>query len=331
MSIKVENPKNPIVLEGLWRLGKTELARIYCDTYGYGLHPEPYHDPGETQDLDSWYTQKHKERELFIRESGLLERSALSAFAFLYALKKTLPHPSQLSSLKERLQEEEGLVVYLKDASNQIDWGKEDVRGYSSDIQAILADPQARARYDEWYTQILPRQYGILPFIARVSTNEGRRPVEDIARDIHLALACRRVAQANVACFSGSGGDIKFLVLKRISKKGGFWQTITGGIHPGEGALEAAGREMYEEIGITQDQAIPFWTPISYSFMGSDDYELDEYVFGCKISDPTAIATSGEHDDFAWLPPAEAMSLIAFEDNKRAIEYLCKKETDSPS
>ena len=44
--------------------------------------------------------------------------------------------------------------------------------------------------------------------------------------------------------------NYKFLLLKRIKSRGGFWQPITGGIEGDESEEEAMKREIKEEIGV---------------------------------------------------------------------------------
>ena len=133
-----------------------------------------------------------------------------------------------------------------------------------------------------------------------------------------------RVAQVNVVCFTrDEKGGIKILTLKRNEQKGGFWQAVTGGVHTGEDYLAAARREAAEETGISDCKV--FETPLSYSFMGDDGYELTEYVFGCEIKDPSLVKLSGEHTAFEWLSPEEAKNRMKYEDNKTAVDAVCKK------
>lgn len=137
-------------------------------------------------------------------------------------------------------------------------------------------------------------------------------------------LKASRVAQVNIVCFMRGGkGDIKILTLKRSEQKGGFWQTVTGGIHVGEDYLAAAKRETEEETGISDCEVFP--TEFYYSFMGDDGYELTEYVFGCEIKNPSLVKLSSEHTAMEWLSPEDAKSRMKYDDNKTAIDAVCKK------
>jgi dATP pyrophosphohydrolase len=297
------------------------------------LRPEPFHTLegylGQPEDLNQWYVQKHLLREEFFQDStpSLVERSVLSTFAFLYTLEKPLPNLSLIRSLQKVLTEQRVLTVYMKAGDNFTLPKKEDLGNYSADIQKIILDGQLRKRYDEWFINILPREYGILPFILETTKDGSRRTIKTLSDEVHMVLACDRVAQVNVVCFTRDAltGSIFILVLKRNSNKGGFWQTITGGIHSGESPLTAATRETYEETSFTTNQSNVFWTDATYSFMGDDGYLLNEYVFGCEIKDVGLFKKSNEHEEFEWLNPLEAKRRVKFENNKFAIDKLCKK------
>lgn len=333
MSIKVPHPINSIILEGLWGLGKTQLAQAYCTQYAYKLVPEPLHThelkPREISDLNSWYLRAHQNREHFLEDSSpvILERSILSTFAFLYALERPLPDLSHISRLRNVIKKNKILIAYLNLNKNFSFWEKENLKEYHPDIQNILEHEDMRLRYQEWYEVILPQKHGILPFHLRMIQNSKRRETNDLVHDIYLSLACKRVAQINTVCFTKDldKGKIQILILRRNPQKGGFFQTVTGGICPGESAHEAAKRETAEEIGIPEQTINPFWTPFTYSFLGDDGYPLDEYVFGCEIQNPALINISQEHENFAWVTPEKAKELLKFDSNRRAIDEVIKK------
>ena len=47
-----------------------------------------------------------------------------------------------------------------------------------------------------------------------------------------------------------NGGNVEILLLKTIPGRGGFWQSVTGKVEPGESLCDAARRELHEETGI---------------------------------------------------------------------------------
>lgn len=44
--------------------------------------------------------------------------------------------------------------------------------------------------------------------------------------------------------------DVQFLLLLRTPDRGGFWQTVSGGLERGETAWQTALREVHEETGL---------------------------------------------------------------------------------
>jgi 8-oxo-dGTP pyrophosphatase MutT (NUDIX family) len=333
MSIKNNNPENSIIVEGLWNVGKTSIARSYCEKFGYTLLSEPMHTHQDEvpaiKDIDLWYIDQHKKRADLLQDSKKVfsERSILSSFAFLYALDRPLPDKNLINYLRDIIQKNTILIVYIR--SEKLVVSKKDINSkvYSEDIQNILENPKASLRYENWYNDILPREYGISPLVVNVTGQEGiSRSVTDMANEINLVLKCNRIAQINVVCFARSksnADDLQILVLKRNQQKGGFWQTITGGVHIGENLYNAAKREVMEEIGLFDDVSL-FPTRLSYSFMGDDGYMLKEYVFGCEVSDPSKIQISEEHDSFEWMHPQKAVDRVAYENNKQAINSVIK-------
>jgi 8-oxo-dGTP pyrophosphatase MutT (NUDIX family)/deoxyadenosine/deoxycytidine kinase len=329
MAKKIINPKNSVVIEGLWTLGKTTIAQAYCNKYKYLFIPEPFHTRGENAenivDINAWYLQEHKRREVELQKEApvLFERSILSTFAFHYALERPLPNDSYIASFQKILQDRSILVVYLK-MNEELLLKKDTLVAYSKDIQHILLNEKARNRYEEWYTKILPLEYEITPFILRGLEGEKRRSLDEITNEIHLVLKCNRVAQVNVVCFTESEHGRRFLTLKRNEQKGGFWQTLTGGIHAGEGALQAAIREVREEIALDSGDFELTKINLSYFFQGDDGYLLDEYVFACKVKDISKVRISEEHDECEWLSAEDAEKRVKFDSNKAAISFTKK-------
>lgn len=336
MSIKSQNPLNPIIVEGLWTLGKTSIAQLYCSKYKYDFISEPWHTKESVlmpdSEVDNWYLTEHKKREGLLRQESavFLDRSILSTFAFNFALGRSLPDEGYLTSLKELIQTERILIVYIKAEDELFSYKKEELQEYTEDIQNIILQKELRDRYEEWYTKVLPLKYGITPLVVRVFKDGLRQSTEEITKDIRSSLINNRVAQVNIVCFDDqSVENLKVLVLKRSEDKGGFWQTITGGIHPGEDLMEAAQREIYEEINLAPSEYEIDLTDMTYSFEGNDGYILDEYVFACKIKDFVNIKISEEHETMEWLKLEAAQKKVKYENNRLAIHAGYKKISSS--
>ncbi|MBY0376535.1 NUDIX pyrophosphatase [Patescibacteria group bacterium] len=332
MGIKINNPKNSIIIEGLWGTGKTLVANTYCNKYNYKLISEPvFEDSGNitiSNNKDQWYIKNHTEREHYLQESYpvLLERSILSTYAFLYVLHKTLPDELYIKKLQKSIEENKILLVFLKNTgAENLELNKK----YSPEIQNIITNENNANLYNEWYTKILPFKYGIVPFVLNIKKEGVRNTTEVLVNNIYLALTYNRIAQVNIVCFTESLEGIKILILKRNKIKGGFWQTVTGGIHPGENLFNASKRELMEETGFGESDGQLLATDYIYSFIGNDNYELHEYVFGYKINDPAKFKISTEHDEFQWCSPTEAKEKMSFETNKNAIDAVIRKLSSS--
>jgi dATP pyrophosphohydrolase len=122
----------------------------------------------------------------------------------------------------------------------------------------------------------------------------------------------------------------EYLMLKRIKSRGGFWQGVTGAPENNETIIEGAKRELIEETGFRSVNLIQ--TDVSYIIPMQDKWkdiypedtsEIPEYLFiaiihqsGNPKIDPI------EHDEWKWCSYRKAMSLLSWDDNKKALKYV---------
>lgn len=324
----VETQKNSVIIEGLWFSGKTTLAQYYCSKNKYKFIPEPIHlgKVSEVQDIDKWYRSEHSRREMSLVGAPLvvLDRSSLSSYAFAFAMGRDITNYSAIDQLKKIVRTHTVLVVYLKSEELHFpqDFSSDE---YYSGVKQLLLDTKLREKYEQWFFEELPYKHGITPFILRTLENGTKKKVEKMEEEIRAVLAHNRVAQVNIVCYWKEATTTKILVLKRNQRKGGFWQTITGGVHVGESIFEAARREIFEEIGLESESSSLFATKARYSFMGNDGYILDEYVFASRVDDRDLVRISEEHTTFEWLDVEEAKKRVAYENNRIAIDSLSNK------
>jgi len=327
--------QNPIIIEGLWGLGKTELAKRFCARHGYTLFPEPFHTLEHhtvlPADIDEWYVNMHQHRFaefLGHREPALMERSALSSFAFAYALKKKMPDLNILMDLRREIRQRKIILAYITNADVSV-FQKAALSGrYSKEVWHILADEDARSRYEHWYTSVLPLEYSITPFILPVQWSGVTATTNQLVSQLESGMLAQRIAQVNVVCFDASQSqrnEFRVLLLKRSHHKGGYWQTITGGVRPGESLGDAAIREVGEETGLKPDLKSFFSVPFQYSFMGTDGYPLFEYVFACALNGYSPVSLSAEHEMFKWGNLNDAKAMLVYENNFKAVTQAKEK------
>ena len=93
------------------------------------------------------------------------------------------------------------------------------------------------------------------------------------------------------------------LLLLQFAKFHNFgFQNITGSVELGETFLEAAERELQEEIGITQELKD---IGLEFSFQDQWGYIVTEKVFLNKLDKIPSITLSDEHQSFKWIPIKE--------------------------
>ncbi len=125
-------------------------------------------------------------------------------------------------------------------------------------------------------------------------------------------------------------GRLNFLLLKRAATEEvypGLWQPITGRMHEGEKAWEAAIREIKEETGLSPES---FWVvPNVNSFYNpvKDTASLIP-VFAAKVAEDAEVVLSAEHDDYMWTTLEEALPLLAWPGQRRSADIIDRYTRD---
>jgi dihydroneopterin triphosphate diphosphatase len=124
-----------------------------------------------------------------------------------------------------------------------------------------------------------------------------------------------------VIIFRKDNEKFQFLLLKRIPKKGGFWQPISARIQDKENPLQGAIRELKEETNINKTKRnIEVWNFSNGNGGGK------EFVFAFEVDPNTNVCLDSnvypEHDDYKWCNFEEAVKLAKWPQYKEALKKL---------
>jgi 8-oxo-dGTP pyrophosphatase MutT (NUDIX family) len=114
----------------------------------------------------------------------------------------------------------------------------------------------------------------------------------------------------------------RVLLLKMLESRGGHWQPVTGGVDAGESFSDAALREAQEETGFHFER-LPQFLGLEYEFDGRWGPAVERAFLLPLIGGeepPTPKLDPKEHDEYRWVSPEEALSLIPFENNRLAVQ-----------
>jgi 8-oxo-dGTP pyrophosphatase MutT (NUDIX family) len=126
--------------------------------------------------------------------------------------------------------------------------------------------------------------------------------------------------QVEVYFFKKEGEETKYLVMKRVPEKGGFWQPLTGGNEVGETLEETVVREAGEETGITKlNRVINTGYKFEFNDHGKDYVET---IYGAEVDPNTEVKISSEHSEYKWATKTEALALLKWPNNKEGLEIL---------
>ena len=138
----------------------------------------------------------------------------------------------------------------------------------------------------------------------------------------------RLPTQVLVYCYRQNVGTSNYLLLRRTPKFGAFWQGVTGAPEGKESLVDAANRELHEETQLFPKQL--YQVDFGYSFSVEEEWKwayhpdvthIDEFVFLAEIAASSEPVLSFEHDLYQWAGFDQAIELLKWPNNRRALEY----------
>lgn len=130
-----------------------------------------------------------------------------------------------------------------------------------------------------------------------------------------------RLCFVDTLVLRGSGPGLEVLVLRRgpHGRNPGSWETVHGTIEPGETPVQASLRELEEETGLRPERFYNV-SRIEGFYQHTTDVLALIPAFAAFVPADAAPRLSIEHDDFAWLAPADAAQRFAWPRERRALD-----------
>ena len=101
--------------------------------------------------------------------------------------------------------------------------------------------------------------------------------------------------------------DGNYLLLRHKSNKQ--WSMISGGIEPGESAIEAVLRESKEESGLTINPKHATALRMTIEFVNKHG-KGEQEAFFCEVADPEIKVDNREISSFGWFSQSELLKVL---------------------
>ncbi len=111
------------------------------------------------------------------------------------------------------------------------------------------------------------------------------------------------------------------LVVRRCRQLGGYWHAVAGGVEEGETDEDAALRELLEETGLDERNALD-GSRHTFSYQLARNERVAVTCFRVDVPRGWEPRLDWEHDEYRWCDPPEATALLRWPRVRRALAAL---------
>lgn len=115
--------------------------------------------------------------------------------------------------------------------------------------------------------------------------------------------------------------SVDLLQLRRTGTYAGTWQNVYGSVEPGETAVQAALRELREEVGQRPRRLVQVEHLESF-YLRPLDRILIMPVFAAELDPEAEVVLNAEHDASRWVPAEEADRWFMWRSQREALRVL---------
>ncbi len=139
-----------------------------------------------------------------------------------------------------------------------------------------------------------------------------------------------RSRAAAAVILAGRGEAARVLVLQRNKNTSrGLWSLVMGRIEKGERAAEAVRREITEETGIAVEALYTSGCCDTFFNAGANSVEIMP-IFVAPFATAPDVTLDHEHLAYRWLSFADAVEILAYPGQRRALPEIKRDFADRP-